>query len=86
MSNGNNSSSAGGGVGFAALLFLLFLGLKLGHVITWSWWWVTAPLWGPPALFLAVIAVCALIAGLAAIGVQVSKDRERRKRAASLRD
>ena len=27
-------------------LFLLFLGLKLGGVITWSWWWVTAPLWG----------------------------------------
>jgi len=28
------------------LLFLLFLGLKLGGVITWSWLWVTAPLWG----------------------------------------
>lgn len=27
------------------LLFLVFLGLKLGGVIAWSWLWVTAPLW-----------------------------------------
>lgn len=26
-------------------VFLLFLGLKLGHVIAWSWVWVTAPVW-----------------------------------------
>ena len=36
-------------------LFLLFLGLKLTELITWSWWWVTAPLWGPLA-FLGIIA------------------------------
>ncbi len=42
------------------LLFLLFLGLKLCGVITWSWWWVTAPLWG--VFFLAfVFLVCWLI-------------------------
>lgn len=33
------------GVGFGTLLFLLFLGLKLGGVIAWSWLWVFAPLW-----------------------------------------
>lgn len=27
-------------------LFLLFVGLRLAEIITWSWWWVTAPLWG----------------------------------------
>lgn len=26
------------------LLFVLFLGLKLGGVIDWSWWWVAAPM------------------------------------------
>lgn len=36
-----------GGIGFFSLLFLVFLVLKLVGVITWSWWWVTAPLWGP---------------------------------------
>ena len=28
------------------LLFIVFLILKLCKVISWSWWWVTAPLWG----------------------------------------
>ena len=31
---------------FSGLLCLLFIGLKLGGVITWSWVWVLAPLWG----------------------------------------
>ena len=28
------------------LLGLLFIGLKLTDHIGWSWWWVTAPIWG----------------------------------------
>lgn len=39
------------------LLFLLLLGLKLGGVIAWSWWWVTAPLWGAWVLFIGLIIV-----------------------------
>ena len=58
-----------GGVSFAGLLFLLFLGLKLTNQIDWSWWWVTAPLWGPIALVLGfaliVIFIAVLIAGVA---------------------
>lgn len=27
------------------LLTILFIGLKLTEVITWSWWWVIAPMW-----------------------------------------
>lgn len=30
---------------FAWILFVVFLVLKLCHVIDWSWWWVTAPMW-----------------------------------------
>lgn len=26
-------------------LLLLFIGLKLSHIIDWSWVWVLAPLW-----------------------------------------
>lgn len=37
-------------ISFLSLLFLIFLILKLCDVITWSWWWVFAPLWGPFAL------------------------------------
>jgi hypothetical protein len=29
----------------AAVLFVVFLVLKLVGTITWSWWWVTSPLW-----------------------------------------
>lgn len=43
------------GVGFLSLLFLLFLGLKLGRVIDWSWVWVFAPLWIPFVLALVVV-------------------------------
>ena len=47
---------------FVAVLFLIFLVLKLCHLIAWSWWWVTSPLWGAAALsilywiFVAIIA------------------------------
>ena len=41
---------------FCSVLFILFLALKLTGHINWSWWWVTAPLWGPWAVFLAVLA------------------------------
>ena len=54
----NSSSSKNGGIGILGMLFVLFVGLKLTHNIDWSWWWVTAPLWGP----LALVSVSALIA------------------------
>jgi NADH:ubiquinone oxidoreductase subunit 6 (subunit J) len=31
-------------------LFVVFLVLKLTHVIEWSWWWVCVTLWVPVAL------------------------------------
>jgi hypothetical protein len=30
----------------ADLVFLIWMVLKLTGHIDWSWWWVTAPLWG----------------------------------------
>lgn len=45
---------------FPLALFLVFLTLKLTGVIGWSWWWVTAPLWGPPAFFFAIAAVAGI--------------------------
>ena len=41
----NNNSNTGGSVGFAGLLTLLFIALKLMNVITWSWVWVLSPIW-----------------------------------------
>lgn len=39
------------------IVFLVFLVLQLTDVINWSWWWVTAPLWGPIALGIGVMAL-----------------------------
>ena len=46
-------------------MFLIFMTLKLCGIIAWSWWWVTAPLWGVP-LFL-------VFAGGAAIAFLVKR-------------
>ena len=45
------------GIDLTGVLFIVFLILKLTNVIDWSWWWVTAPLWGPIALAFAIIVV-----------------------------
>ena len=43
------------GISVFGLLGILFVGLKLCHVIDWSWWLVTLPFWGGTALFFAII-------------------------------
>jgi len=69
-----NSKSASFGLG--TILFLIFLTLKLagiGEVATWSWWWVTSPLWIPMVFALVVLAVVAIVAGIGVIGVYISE-------------
>lgn len=60
--NVNNSSS--GGIGFAGLLTVLFIGLKLTGVIAWSWLWVLSPLWITFSLVVLFIVVAAIIAAV----------------------
>jgi hypothetical protein len=43
-------------------VFIVFLILKLTHVIDWSWWWVACPLWVsvlivPVLIFLLIFGV-----------------------------
>ena len=61
----SDSSAKSGGTSFAGLLFIVFLVLKLTGVINWSWWWVTAPLWGGFAIFFGILAIIGLIALIA---------------------
>lgn len=49
-----------GGVSFYGLLTLLFVALKLTHVIDWSWWWVLAPYWIPVGFGLVFFLGCML--------------------------
>ena len=48
-------SSTVGGTGFFGFLQLLFIGLKLGGKIKWSWIWVLSPTWISALLFLGVL-------------------------------
>ena len=64
MANHNQRS---GGISLMSGMFLLFLGLKLGKVIDWSWWWVTAPLWGGLASVLLILIVLAILMIIAKI-------------------
>ena len=60
----SSSSSASGGIGFCGLLTILFIGLKLCHVIDWSWWWVLSPLWISLARVIVVVLIVVSIIAL----------------------
>ena len=55
------------------ILFLIFMTLKLCGVITWSWIWVTAPIWAPILFVLLVLALIFLVACGVTIMKPISK-------------
>ena len=55
----NNNS--GGGIGFAGLLTIVFIVLKLLGKIDWSWWWVLSPIWISILLVVAAVVIGATI-------------------------
>lgn len=62
------------GVSLGGLIFVVFLTLKLagiGQVATWSWWWVTSPLWISVAIYLGIVlgAVVIGLIGLIIMGI-----------------
>jgi hypothetical protein len=57
----SSSSSSSGGIGFTGALTILFIGLKLTHVINWSWWWVLSPIWISLLILLFILLVIVII-------------------------
>lgn len=57
----SDNSSRSGGIGFAGLLTIVFIVLKLLGKITWSWWWVLSPLWISFGLVILILFICVLI-------------------------
>lgn len=53
-----------------AALFIVFLVLKLIGTISWSWWWVTCPLWGGFAFFVGLAVLCAVL------GIETTKEKK----------
>lgn len=54
--------AANGGIGFGGLLTIVFIVLKLTHVINWSWWWVLAPSWIPLSIAVFLLIVMGVVA------------------------
>ena len=60
MSN-DNSSTTSSGIGFAGLLTLAFIVLKLCKVISWKWIWVLSPVWISIVLALVIFVIFLLV-------------------------
>jgi len=52
----SKNSTSSGGIGFAGLLTIVFITLKLTKYIDWSWWWVLSPV-----LILGTVVIAVLI-------------------------
>lgn len=61
MNNKHTSSTSSSGMGFLSVLGLIFIVLKLLHVIDWPWVWVLAPIWGGSLLGIVILAVYLII-------------------------
>lgn len=58
--------------GLPMILFIVFVILRLCKVITWSWWWVTSPLW-----IMGIIIVAAMVLYIVVfIIVELCKNRK----------
>lgn len=66
--------TAGTGLGFCSVLFMIFLVLKLTNHIDWSWWWVTAPLWGGFAI-LGIISIVIILFIIISILINIFRKR-----------
>lgn len=59
-----STNTSHSGMSTFTLLGIVFLVLKLTKVITWSWWWVTAPFWGGFLLMLILVSIIAILKAL----------------------
>jgi hypothetical protein len=56
--------TSSGGIGFAGLLQVALIVLKLCGVINWSWWWVLSPTWITAAIVVLLLVVAFILASL----------------------
>jgi len=55
------SSSTSGGIDFWGVLQIVFIVLKLTHVIDWPWVWVLAPVWIGAIITVIVLVVVFIV-------------------------
>lgn len=54
-------TTVSGGIGFAGLLTIAFIVLKLLGIITWGWVWVLSPIWIEVILVIVLLAIVLLV-------------------------
>ena len=57
-------STQTGGIGFAGLLTIAFIVLKLCGVIAWSWLWVLSPVWITAAIVVIILVATIIVAAM----------------------
>lgn len=67
MTTNENKTTVNSGVGFASLLTIVFIVLKLLGKITWSWWWVLSPILIEVAVALLILAFMLILAVIKAV-------------------
>ncbi len=72
----SSSASSSSGIGFAGMLTILFIGLKLTGYIAWSWLWVLSPLW--IGVVVVIVGLLLMLGG--AVGELWIKGKKRSKR------
>lgn len=65
----DKQTSSSGGIGFAGLLTIVFITLKLTGVIAWSWWWVLSP------MLISIGLAISILAGVMAVCLFVDRKR-----------
>ena len=66
----NNNKNYSTGIGFAGLLTIVFIALKLIGIINWSWLWVLSPIW-----IEVVVAVLIFVIAIVCIVIKETKGK-----------
>ena len=69
------SDSSTGGISFAGALTIVFIGLKLANIITWSWWWVLSPIW----ISFIIGIIILMLAGGAFLSYTIYEEKKKTK-------
>ena len=56
-----NTSGSDRGLGLLSTLLVIFIVLKLVHVIHWPWIWVLAPLWISLLIFVVIAIIFVIL-------------------------
>ena len=57
----NNEKHTFSGISFIVMLTIVYITLKLTHVINWSWLWVLSPIWIGYFIVFAIMAIVLFI-------------------------